>query len=262
MNCNEARQHWDLYHDSEGDPALHFQINELLAVCPACAQWFAQQSRLEHLLTEKLKSGPPTADLWERVLAGAGLKRPTPSRRWLLLASVATCAAAAAVVLLAWGKLFFPGPPAQDLARLSADWHARLSRGVEPVQFQSESDLAVEAYLRKRVAFPVRCPPRKDAGFAVYGAGTGELGGQSAAYLAGAVDSTPVSIFILHKDSLDKFPDQLRAVRRENPHRCREGDYQMVLRVIDRNAVVAVGRAPPDSLEKVLRAYASYPDHH
>jgi anti-sigma factor RsiW len=259
MNCNEARQHWNLYHDSEGDPALHFRINEHLAVCSDCAQWFAQQSRLEHLLAEKLKSELATPELWDKVLRGAGLKQPVPSRRWLLLAGVAACAAAAVVLL--GSRLFFPRPEA-DLAPLSAQWHERLSRGEESVQFHSDSDLAVEAYLRQRVSFPVRCPPRKDAGFAVRGAGTGELNGQPAAYLAGTVDSTPVSIFILHKQSLDRFPAQLRAVRRENPYHCRAGDYELVLRLIDRNAVVAVGRAPADSLEKVLNAYASYPDHH
>jgi len=258
MNCNEVRQHWDLYHDSEGDPALHFHINEHLASCPDCAEWFAQQSRLDHLLADKLKSGPPTPELWDRVVSGAGLKQPVSSRRWLLLAGVA---ASAAAVFLFWGKFFSP-QSGEDLGQLSAQWHERLARGKEAVQFHSESDLAVEAYLRKRVSFPVRCPPRKDAGFAVRGAGTGELGGQPAAYLAGTVDSTPVSIFILHKESLDRFPDQLHAVRHENPHRYREGEYQMVLRVIDRNAVIAVGRAPADSLEKVLSAYASYPDHH
>ena len=50
MNCNEARQHWNLYHDSEGDAELHFRISEHLAGCADCAQWFSQQSRLEGLL--------------------------------------------------------------------------------------------------------------------------------------------------------------------------------------------------------------------
>lgn len=262
MNCNDARQHWDLYHDSEGDPALHFQINEHLAVCADCAQWFAQQSRLEHLLAERLKSPPPAPELWDRVLTGCGLRQTAGSRRWPLMVGLTACAAAAAVILFA-GGLFFPArSPGEDLGRHAAAWHDRLAGEKEPVQFQSRSDHEVEAYLRRRVTFPVRCPPRKDAGFAVRGAGVGELGGQPAAYLAGHVDAAPVSVFILHRRSLEQFPPQLEAVRRETTHRCREGDYEMALRVIDRNAVVVVGRSSPASLERVLNAYASYPDHH
>ena len=33
MTCTEARQQWNLYHDSEGDAELHFQVNEHLAMC-------------------------------------------------------------------------------------------------------------------------------------------------------------------------------------------------------------------------------------
>jgi hypothetical protein len=260
MKCAEVRQHWDLYHDSEGDPVLHYQINEHLAICPDCAQWFSQQSRLEYLLAEKLKPAKPTPELWDQVLTGCGLRQPAKSRRFLLMASMAACAAVVAVVLL-WGRSFFLGPDS-DLSRLTAQWHERLAGKRELAQFESHDDLKVEAYLRKRVSFPVRCPPRKDAGFSVQGAGTGELGGQSAAYLTGQVESAPVSVFILHRDSLERFPRQLSALRREKTHRCREGDFQMALRVIDRNAVVVVGRASPDSLERVLNAYASYPDHH
>jgi hypothetical protein len=107
----------------------------------------------------------------------------------------------------------------------------------------------------------VRCPPRKDAGFEVQGAGTCQLGGQSAAYLSGRVGAAPVSVFILDHQSLEHFPRQLQALRREKTHRCREGSYEMVLRVIDRNAVVVIGAADPRSLEQVLNAYASYHDH-
>jgi hypothetical protein len=260
MNCNTVRQHWDLYHDSEGDPALHLEINEHLAVCPECAQWFGQQSRLEHLLAEKLKATPPTAELWERVLTGAGLRRPAQTRRWVLLVGAAACAVAAALALL-WGKLFAPAPPGRDLTRLTAEWHERLAGGEESLQFHSDSDLQVEGYLRQRVPFPVRCPPRKDAGFAVRGAGTGELAGHPAAYLSGHVGAAPVSVFILDRHSLDSFPHARQAIRSEQTHRCREGDYRMAMRVIDRNAVVVVGRAPAQSLERVLNAYASYPDH-
>jgi anti-sigma factor RsiW len=261
MNCTEARQHWNLYHDSEGDPALHFQISEHLAGCPACAEWFHQQSRLESLLAEKVRSQPGTPDpeLWDNVLTRCGLKQPAPRRRWLWLASVAACVAILVTALL-WGK--FSGRPAEaDLAQLTVTWHQRLSAGEEPVEFQARSDREAEAYLRKRVNFPVRCPPRRDAGFDVRGAGVGTLGGQPTAYLSGYVDRAPVSIFILRRDDLEAFPRQARTARGEETLRWRDGGVQMVLRRIDRNAVVVVGRAPPERLERVLAAYGTYHDH-
>jgi predicted anti-sigma-YlaC factor YlaD len=75
MNCNEARQHWNLYHDSEGDADLHFCISEHLAMCPECARWFAQQSRLEILLAARLASQPATPAVWQRVRQHCGLQQ-------------------------------------------------------------------------------------------------------------------------------------------------------------------------------------------
>src|SRR5262249_21781044 len=162
MNCNEARQHWNLYHDSEGDAELHFQISEHLAICPACSEWFSQQSRLESLLAEKLNSQTPMPELWADVLTRAGLIQPAPARRCLWFAGTAACAAVLVVaVLLTWNRS--PAPPSPDLAKLTAARHERLAAGEELPQFESRSDLEVEGYLRKRVSFPVRCPPRKDA---------------------------------------------------------------------------------------------------
>jgi hypothetical protein len=151
--------------------------------------------------------------------------------------------------------------PSPDLAKLTAARHERLVAGEEIPQFESRSDLEVEDYLRKRVSFPVRCPPRKDVGFAVQGAGVCQLAEQPAAYLSGRVDDAPVSIFVMPRDSLSAFPHQQVALLKEKTHRCQEGQYAMVLGVIDKNAVLVIGRTEPERLEKVLSAYGTYPDH-
>src|SRR5712692_3113357 len=214
MKCNEVRQHWNLYHDSEGDAELHFQISEHLAVCPECAEWFAKQSRLEDLLKEKLTPQPATTELWNDVLAKAGIMQPVQvrkTRRWLWFASIAACLS---IVLVGFTLYSFPssawerGSSSPDLTKLTATNHQRLVEGQETLQFKSRDDKKVEAYLRGRVSFPVRCPPRKDKGFEVHGAGVCTLAEQPAAYLSGFVDESPVSIFILPRDSLPAFPRQ------------------------------------------------------
>jgi hypothetical protein len=250
-----------LYLDSEGDAELHFRINDHLAMCPGCAEWFSQQTRLESLIAKKLGSQPSTPELWNRVFGHCGLEQPAAERRWHWLAGVAV-AAAVVVVALHWTWNHFRVPPSLDLAKLSAARHERLVAGKEIPQFESRSDLEVENYLRERVSFSVRCPPRKDAGFAVEGAGVCNLGAQPAAYLSGRVDEAPVSIFVLDRDSLAAFPHQQEALLKEKTHRCQEGRYAMVLGVVDKNAVLVIGQTEPERLEKVLNAYGSYPDDH
>jgi len=66
MNCENARQYWSLYHDSEGDAALHFEISQHLSRCDACSEWFARQSYLETLLEEEILLALPIAPVHER----------------------------------------------------------------------------------------------------------------------------------------------------------------------------------------------------
>lgn len=256
MDCREARHHWNLYHDSEGDARLHLELEEHLGACPACAEWFFRQTHLESQLKERLRPGGPTGTLWEGVLTRVGLRQRNPMRRWLPL-----WMGAAAAALLVW--LFWPATPVgTDLAALSADWHGRLSSGQERVEFVSQSDQEVEQYLRQRVTFPVRCPPRKDAGFAVQGAGVGQLGAFHAAYLTGEVASAPVSIFVLPRDSLSSFPTQEQALVGTSVYHERTAGYDLVVRAFDRNAIVVIGQTSPAALERIVNAYGTYPDHH
>lgn len=259
MNCPEVRRHWHLYHDSEGDADLHWGISQHLDRCSACAQWFAGQSRFEQLLADKLSQPADDHRLWEQVLAGAGLVQPATGRRWLIFSTLAACAAALLMLAAPW--LLQTARPDQpdSLSRLVAAWHDRLSMGSLSVPFASESDLEVEDYLLREVSFPVRCPPRKDSGFAVQGAGTCRLGGQPAAYVVGHVEQTPVLLFILSRESLAAFPHQQAELGREAIHRCREGRREMAVSIIDRNLVLVVGQVPQDRLTRVLQAYGSYP---
>ena len=144
--------------------------------------------------------------------------------------------------------------------RLGVEQHERLVSGRDSPRYRSNSDLDVEAYLRRQVSFPVRCPPRKDAGFAVNGAGICRLGDQPAAFLTGSVDNSAVSIFVLPRDSLNAFPDQERTLHRDSRLRIQDGQLAIVMGVIDRNAVMVVGPGDPNRLERVLSAYGTYPE--
>ncbi len=261
MNCDEVRRHWNLYHDSEGDAALHLRLNEHLSSCPGCAEWFFKQSLFEDLLTQHLAPQPPDPQLWQSVLAGAGVLAPTTRPTFVRPVMLIACLAAAFLMAVTVGLLQVThpsgGPP--SLSAQAANWHNRLAGGELAATIQSTSDLEVEDYLRRQVSFPVRCPPRQDAGFAVQGAGTCQMGSEHAAYLIGNVQQTKVSIFVLARDSLIAFPHQAAALKKEPIHRCREGNCEMVLSIIDQNLVVVIGQAHSDRLVDVLRAYGSYP---
>jgi hypothetical protein len=194
------------------------------------------------------------------VLAGSGVQPPAASalRRWMLFAPSMVLAAC---VLIATG-IWLVGERSDSLSRLSANVHTAITTGGQELDFASGSDLEVEHYLRQRVTFPVRCPPRNDSGFVVAGAGTTRLADESAAYVFGHVDGRPVSVVILSRDSLARFPHQLLAVRDEGTHRCREGSHEMLMREIDRNVVVVVGDTDSGRLERVLNAYGTYHEPH
>jgi anti-sigma factor RsiW len=258
MNCNAVRGHWNLHRDSEGDAEMHFRIEEHLAICPDCSRWYSQQNRLEYSLIAAVASDIPTDALWDQVFGATGLAGGTRKlfRRRIVLAASIFVLATFVICWIANNTV----SPAEQLAAATVDWHQRLASGEETVQFQSESDLEVENYLRQRVSFPVRCPPRKDAGFLVQGAGVFRIADRPAAYLFGKVDEEPVSIFVLARDNVNPPAGEAVASGPEASHLRQLGDYEITIAGIDKNIVVAVGRTSFARLDQVLRAYGTYPE--
>ena len=258
MNCDKVRQHWELYYDSEGDAELYLQINEHLADCQACAKWFFQQAQFEDAVTAKLAAAPPSSEMWARILSDTGVVRRADARVWSFFGPFFALAASVVLALGIWQ--FHASTQPEHLSALAAAVHEQLANGTERIEFASVSDEAVEDYLKGRVAFPVRCPPRKDAGFEVRGGGVCSIAGDNAAYVVGQVEDRDVSIFILPEERLAQFVHERDALVKEMVHHCREGEYDMVVAKIDRNVVVVIGHGNPEQLEKVVRAYGTYPE--
>src|SRR3972149_4086233 len=245
MTCNDVRQHWMLYLDSEGDPELHFRISDHLGMCPECAEWFAKQERFERLASEHLRGGAADDELGSRVLRGTGVVqgRLAGRRRWLVWGRAGALAAiglAAAVMVLVVSRPASNSAAANDLTRLTVDCHERHLRGLSSVEFLSQDDRAITRYLREQVSFPVS-PPPKEKGFSVEGAGVCRWARTPVAYMAGRVQETPVSIFVLARDSLDNFTHTSDHLLEEGGrYRCRERNYQMVSAMTPENVGVGV----------------------
>jgi len=67
MNCDEVRQLYDAYLDSELDAKTSLEIREHLAACAECARFLAAEAKLDAHLTTGLRQGQRTSALWEKI---------------------------------------------------------------------------------------------------------------------------------------------------------------------------------------------------
>ena len=251
MKCTEARQHWMLFLDSEGDPELHMCIREHIGGCADCAAWFAKQGVIEKKIIEASSSGQPTPQLWQRVMSHAKVPTASPRRRrWLTPAAAVTAAAVLIAIVIVLQVREHSAPT--ELAHNAAEWHEQWQRGNVRPDLESTSDHDIDRYLKARVPFRVHCPPRTDVQFSVQGAGVCFMKDQrQAAYIVGSVGKSPVSILVLDRSNFDGFPQN-------GFHHRKEGTYQVASTVIAENVVIVIGTTSPEILERLLNAYGSY----
>ena len=85
MKCDEVQTLYGPYLDSELDAKTTLEIEQHLAVCPACARFLANEEKREARITSGLNRGQKTAALWQRiereVAAASSASRVRPPAR-------------------------------------------------------------------------------------------------------------------------------------------------------------------------------------
>ena len=263
MKCHEVRRLFPLYYDSEGDAGLQLEIGDHLAICPQCQQWFQDQARCEDGVVRLLTAGDATAETWQaiekRVLATEHSgPRSARLRFWTRTTALLAIAASLLLAVILW-QPWKARHSGADLSQLAAAEHERYLHGDWLVEVRSDSVDEIEQALRPRAGFAVRCPPKGQAGFHLRGGGLCRLGGEGGVHIVGDVQDRPVSVIVLPGDALRSFPHMREhLVGERQPHRCREGQYEMVASLLHGHVVVVLGEISPDVLAEILRGYGSH----
>ena len=258
MNCNEAKRRWVLIGE-RGEPERELLLDHL-AGCEDCLQWYQRQSEVDMLTVQVLYGSGPDLSVWRRIEQQV-LPRPssiTPAYAWR------ACLAAAAVLLIVVGLLrYLRSENSHAAAEKLIAKHLELAAGDIPMAHLSESDLQVESYLKSRTPFPMRCPPRRDSGFFVKGAGVLSAEKTSTAYLHGQVGDTPVTIFIMPVTRKSDFPFDDDPAADSTTIVCPYTNCTVYLAILHQNVVAIIGESISESiLERIARAYGTYPHQH
>jgi len=264
MDCNQVKAQWDIYYDSEGDAETHFNIGQHLENCVHCRMWFEGQERVERSLTHAINQPDAknqSAVDWDQVLNGAGVRvyESTANVGRGTFRVLTALTASILIFFAAWSLLSGSSEKIPSLIKESIAIHRFVASGSLRPDFESTSDIEVDRYLVRRASFPVRCPPRKDSGFEVNGAGMYELEGQSVVYVVGAIDSQPISVFVLPKNHVELIPHDKRPMTERQVHFKATPEWGVAYAVVDKNLVLVVGKSTQEKLEKVVSSYGTYP---
>lgn len=112
MKCDEVRQLYEAYFDSELDAKTTLEIQQHLAVCPDCARVSAAETKLATQINSRLKDGARSAALWAQIEQQVAAAHKVDTQPRL---------GAEAVLRSAWWReLLWPNP--QAWAGLAALW--------------------------------------------------------------------------------------------------------------------------------------------
>ena len=145
MKCAEVRKLVQLYLDSELDSKNSFEVAEHLESCAECAGLFEAEKNFSVRLSKFLRNGSRTVSLWREIES-----QIEPARAPARLFSFSWFAAAAAVVMLFAGGLFWIKTQPLDLAKAAGQCHsAYLQRLAGPeftgaVPHEIEKDFGAE----------------------------------------------------------------------------------------------------------------------
>ncbi|MGQ9588853.1 MAG: anti-sigma factor family protein [Planctomycetota bacterium] len=174
MKCQEARDLFFLYHDSELDSRSVQDVNLHLETCQACREHWDREERLEEALSRAAwrsavsVEGFPWTDLEARIRAD-GVSRAEPATqvgtgdvarrsglRWRS-AAAAFLLLGLTAVLAGW-YLYRPDPSVAAVARSAYEHHQEYLAGKSPVQVRGPDVEAVRNFYAGQLGFEVLVP--------------------------------------------------------------------------------------------------------
>lgn len=254
LNCEEARQLLDAFHDNEIDSVTSLRVEEHVVSCQRCRdeEWWSEEVRAS-LGRIKGKTPPPSAALRERVAAipaAGGNARSKPRRR---TRPVILQAAAVLVIGLLLSVFMLPQAAYSGMdARLFVRNHKEIqTSGEASLELRTEDPTEAANWLRAHLA-DVDPPGRVPEGYRLRGALITEIDGARTGLLLYEGNGRSISCFVRAGgepvergfDVVEFEADGIKAGR------CR--GHQIVTWESEQGPVVLVG----DLSEETLLAFA------
>lgn len=210
MMCHDVTRLLPLYLDSELSPETSFAIAEHLEVCPTCDARAENERGLELSIRSRLLvPEPEDTAAWDTATGGVrrGLAR-SPVRRVALVA-----AAAVAVVLLA---TLAPWTHRElDMARSAAADHGRFITEVAEEDVPSATLDQLEVVTTRTLHGSLQVPAALPAGYQLVKVGQCTLDGAPVAYVILTGGGEPVSLFLMDRSELSRFPGAAARLAKE-----------------------------------------------
>ncbi len=252
MRCHEARRLLPLFLDSELSPEVTLGIEEHFQGCASCRRRFESERGLEASMRSRLlASEPADRTAWDRALARA--IQPHPRLRLSRGGWAALALSTAFLGVIAVG-LVTQRHHELDLARAAARDHARFLVEVReellpPATMSQFSEVARRA-LPPGTAVPHDLP----AGYELLKTGQCKLDGAPVAYVVMGGESEPVSVFLMPRQALARFPGFAARLGAETSGvNCQVPVGRFFGLGAGSVVACAVGRAAPADLQQIVR---------
>ncbi|MCI0404529.1 MAG: anti-sigma factor [candidate division Zixibacteria bacterium] len=249
MDCLEARKRVQLYLDSELETEISFEIEKHLESCTECAAMFKAEQIFHRRASELLSKGERTDFLWETVES-----KLMPGRLRVGLKSFWFIAPAALVIFLAilW---FRPKTRTMELTAAAEESHqAYVYRIIGPDFHGPVPEKIARELDGKLDTAAFYCQPSA-AGFKSRGKRVCHIGDVPAAVVLGDYQGVPVSVMVLKRDVLERFPETKRRLGSGESVVCsRAGNYQLAVRVVGQHLVCVIGELSKESVEELAKS--------
>jgi hypothetical protein len=243
MRCHEARRLLGPFLDSELDAKSNCEIEDHLAACPPCADYFKAEERMESRIKDCVCSGEKSDDLWDDVEETAthtGLVFLPQKKPRVLWYSAAAVAAATVIGLgIVWSAHASPPELAPELARRH---QAYLDGIVEPAfMCPKGQDIAGKCDGRLDEAAFSALPCVES--FHAVGARVCRIDSTPVAWTMASSAGVPVSIISFRRSELAKFPETARMLAGATQVSCRSGRFIISIRAVGDYVTCAVAAA-------------------